>query len=239
MNTMPDNQKGHLQKEHLQKGHLLDSLLANYALGILSCPLHAVVSSHLDISPVNRSFVATLESLYGSLMASSEVAPITNRAAKLRAIFDDEPVQQDIYTVHLKSENKNLYRQENSVFPMPLKKYLQKDINDIKWRSLLPGIKEYEIEHTEEGEAKLYWISAGRHMPSHTHEGMETTLILKGAFRDGQGFYKRGDISIADPEIDHRPVADTGEDCVCFAVTDAPLKLTGPIGRIFEYFKTH
>jgi hypothetical protein len=27
---------------------------------------------------------------------------------------------------------------------------------------------------------------------------------------------------MADHEIDHRPVADLDEDCICFAVTDAP-----------------
>jgi putative transcriptional regulator len=29
-------------------------------------------------------------------------------------------------------------------------------------------------------------------------------------------------------------VADLDEDCICFAVTDAPLQLTGPIGRVVQ-----
>jgi putative transcriptional regulator len=32
------------------------------------------------------------------------------------------------------------------------------------------------------------------------------------------------------------PTADDDGDCVCLAVTDAPLRLTGPIGRLFNPF---
>jgi putative transcriptional regulator len=48
------------------------------------------------------------------------------------------------------------------------------------------------------------------------------------------GHYRRGDIAIADQEVDHRPVADREEDCICFAVTDAPIRLTGPVGRLLQ-----
>ena len=55
------------------------------------------------------------------------------------------------------------------------------------------------------------------------------------------GRYARGDLAIADSALDHQPVADSGEDCICFAVTDAPLRLTGPVGRIVErlFRRTH
>jgi putative transcriptional regulator len=36
--------------------------------------------------------------------------------------------------------------------------------------------------------------------------------------------------------VDHRPVAGRSGDCICLAVTDAPLRLTGPIGRLFRPF---
>ncbi len=73
-------------------------------------------------------------------------------------------------------------------------------------------------------------------MPNHTHGGNEMTLVLAGGFSDDTGHYERGDVSIADDELVHTPVADPGEDCICLAVTDAPLKLTGPIGRIVNLF---
>ena len=80
----------------------------------------------------------------------------------------------------------------------------------------------------------MLWIRGGRRMPSHTHEGSEITLVLSGAFSDVTGRYARGDIAIAEADLDHRPMTDAGEDCLCFAVTDAPLHLTGPVGRLLE-----
>ena len=64
-------------------------------------------------------------------------------------------------------------------------------------------------------------------VPQHTHEGSELTLVLEGAFRDKTGRYARGDLALADGSIEHRPVAEPGEDCMCLTVTDAPLRLTG------------
>ncbi len=79
-------------------------------------------------------------------------------------------------------------------------------------------------------------LNAGRKLAGHTHDGSEYTLVLQGAFSDVAGRYERGDIAIGDDELDHCPTADPSADCLCFAVTDAPLRLTGPIGRIVQRF---
>jgi putative transcriptional regulator len=85
----------------------------------------------------------------------------------------------------------------------------------------------------------LYRIRAGKKMPQHTHEGSEYTLVIRGAFSDVTGRYGCGDVAISDEDIDHTPVAEAGEECLCFAVMDAPLRLTGPIGRFFNRFVQH
>jgi putative transcriptional regulator len=43
-------------------------------------------------------------------------------------------------------------------------------------------------------------------------------------------------VSEADSQVDHRPVADEDEDCLCLTVTDAPLRLTGWLGRLLSPF---
>ncbi len=48
------------------------------------------------------------------------------------------------------------------------------------------------------------------------------------------GHFLRGDLAEADGSVDHRPIADPGEDCLYLAVTDAPLRLTGPVGRLLN-----
>jgi len=203
----------------------LDTLLAHYARGALSAPLHALVASHLVIRPESRPFVGALESVVASAIAEEEPAQIRNREERLKAIFAIDPEAPARTSPAIEGD-----------VPQPLARYLGCTLAEVPWRTLLPGVKEYRVEDNEHGEATLYWIKAGRKMPSHTHEGSEYTLVLKGAFSDLNGHYGRGDVAIADMDVDHRPVADLGEDCFCFAVTDAPLKLTGPIGRIVQRF---
>ena len=73
-------------------------------------------------------------------------------------------------------------------------------------------------------------------MPVHTHASSELTLVLAGGFTDQFGHFLRGDLAEADASVEHRPVADPGEDCLCLAVTDGPMRLTGPLGRLINPF---
>ena len=80
------------------------------------------------------------------------------------------------------------------------------------------------------------YIPAGTALPDHGHKGMELTLVLQGAFSDDDGYFARGDIEVADTHVDHTPVADISEDCICLAVTDAPLRFKGLIPRLAQPF---
>jgi putative transcriptional regulator len=201
----------------------LDALLAAYASGSLSPPLHVLVAGHLALSPQSRAFVRHLEAANAAALEETTPEPISDREGKLEAIFasaDHEPVAPE--------------PGPDDVLPAALVHYLGTRLDGIRWRTLLPGIREYKAERTARGEAVLYWVRRGRSMPSHTHEGTEYTLVLRGGFTDVTGHYRRGDIAIADQEIDHRPRSDRDEDCICYTVSDAPLRLTGPVGRLLE-----
>ena len=203
----------------------VDALLAAYCAGSLSPALHALVASHLAISPQNVAYAAALEGVLSASLGAE--APIADRDARIAAIFDAPPPAPVAAPPAC------------AVLPPPLRRLIGREFSSIKWRARLPGIMECNIAPEGEGEAKLLWIRAGRKIPFHTHEGTEVTLVLRGAFRDATGRYARGDLAIADSALDHQPVADLGEDCICFAVTDAPLRLTGPVGRIVERLFRH
>jgi putative transcriptional regulator len=200
----------------------IDALLASYAAGVLNPPLHALVGSHLAISPVNRAFVAALEEMAGASALAEAQQGLAGREAMLARILADEGAGAS--------------RPEpvaDPVLPAPLARLVGPS-DGLRWRFRLPGVKEYRVAATDGGEAVLYWVKAGRALPQHTHEGDEVTLLLKGGFTDPLGHYRRGDIAIGDAELDHTPVADGDEDCICFAVTDAPLRLTGPVMRLLR-----
>ena len=62
------------------------------------------------------------------------------------------------------------------------------------------------------------------------------TLVLVGRFKDEFGSIFRGDVQDVDQDTVHQPVAGMVEDCVCFAVTDAPLDFKSFLPRIAQPF---
>ena len=43
-----------------------------------------------------------------------------------------------------------------------------------------------------------------------------------------------GDLEEADETVEHQPVAGAGEDCICLAVTDAPLRFKSRFMRLVQ-----
>ncbi len=206
----------------------IDALLAGYAAGTLGKPLHRLVAAHLAIRPENRRFVRMLEETAGRRLEDAAPSALRDRDARLAAIFGSGP-----------APTSKAATRSSGIVPAPLADFIGHDLEDVRWRTLLPGVREFKVSDDMDGDASLLWIKPGRIMPAHTHEGSEVTLVLQGGFSDSTGHYRRGDIAIADHEIDHRPRADEDEDCICFAVTDAPLRLTGPVGRIVQRLFGH
>jgi putative transcriptional regulator len=211
---------------HHQEGDSLSLMLAGYAAGTLPRALHALVGAHLELSPANRGFVSRLEESLTQEAFVAQSRPVRQRDARLEAIFGSEAAtpRPEIRA---------------GVMPRPLVHLLGQSVEALPFRSVLPGVKEFRFETHDDTRAVLYRIRAGRKLPQHSHEGAEVTLVLQGGFTDETGHYRRGDMVIADEHLDHVPVADADEECICFAVMDAPLRLTGPIGRLVNRFVSH
>ena len=198
----------------------IDTLLASYAGGMLPAPAHMLVESHLQIKTSNRQFVSGLEGVVGEALDEVEPRAISNRNERLDAIFA-APEPNIIRTTD----------RLDGVFPPSLRNFVGFDADEVPWQTKLPGFREYDLGEVDGCHVNLFWIRPGRTIPGHTHEGSELTLVLDGAFTDVTGRYGRGDISIADESIDHRPVADQERPCICLAVIDGDLRLTGSIGQ--------
>ncbi|MBB99375.1 MAG: transcriptional regulator [Rhodobacteraceae bacterium] len=204
-----------------------DALLAGYVAGTLAEPARLLVRSHLDLSPVNRAFVRDLEATGGRMLEDVAPMPLTDRDKMLEAIFAS-PEEERISVTPKPAAKTRL--------PATLVDFIGKDFDELPWKTKLPGLREYRIGEIDGCNASLLWIRAGQAMPTHTHHGTELTLVLEGGFSDSSGHFVRGDVAYADDDVDHRPIADEGEDCLCFAVTEGSLRLTGPVGRFFAPF---
>ena len=126
--------------------------------------------------------------------------------------------------------------EKRGVLPAPLCDYVGGDLADVRWRSIGMGVKQAILPTATDATARLLYIPAGAAVPDHGHRGTELTLVLQGAFLDETARFGRGDIEVADQAVEHMPVADIGEDCICLAATDAPLRFRGVIPRLAQPF---
>jgi putative transcriptional regulator len=190
----------------------VDTLLTAFAAGTLSEPFAVLAASHLQMIADNAAFASPIPD-----HERSSVVAITRPAAHRRPRRPISAVDQI-----------------NACLPPALRAYVGRQLGALKWRTILPGIKQCRIAHDEGGEASLLRCRPGSAIPAHTHAGLEAVLVLQGGFRDAHGHYVRGDIAVADPAVDHRPVADPGHECIIFIVQEAPVQLTGPFGRLIQ-----
>lgn len=208
------------------QGQPFDVLLAGYVAGNLALPVRVLIESHLELSPANRRYVSRLEDFAGVELEDIAPVAIGDRDARLAAIFAREPAPPAAAPPAAAPGR----------LPLALRRHLGRDLDAIAWKRVMPGLREFRLPEVDGCKASLYRIAPGKPMPHHTHEGQELTLVVEGGFTDLNGHYLRGDIAFADDEVDHRPVADPDGDCICYAVLDAPLKMTGPILRYFGRF---
>ncbi|MCC6736626.1 MAG: cupin domain-containing protein [Bauldia sp.] len=208
--------------------HPSDALLLDYAAGSLSEGWGLAVATHLALCPACRSRVLAAEAVGGAMIDAIEPAPVAEdalAATLARIDADPDPAPRSAAPV----------RREASIFPEPLRSYIENGPG-LAWRKLGPSAHTIIIPTGDRATtARLLRIPAGAAMPVHSHRGLELTLVLQGAFHDEGGTYARGDIEEADEEVEHQPIASPGEDCICLAVTDAPLKFRG-VARLLQPF---
>ncbi len=210
--------------------HPGDDLLIAYAAGSQEEPVALVVATHLALCPRCRGEVARLEELGGLLLQEQPAEALGESNLEEVLARLDEPAPE------LPQEPAVRVNDTDTLVPRPLRDYLGGDLESLQWTTFR-GLRKAELLTDRPGfRTRLMRIEAGTAMPTHSHDGSELTLVLAGGFSDEHGHFLRGDVAEADPSIDHQPVADVGEDCICLAVTDAPLRLTGPFGRLIDPF---
>lgn len=210
--------------------HPGSELLMDYAAGSLPEPVALLAASHVSLCRACQAEVRRLEALGGALFDRLEADPLDADSLERALARLELPESRDG-----KRQGAEAPRQDARL-PKPLRAYLPDGLEGLTWKSF-GAVSEAALLTDYSGiKTRLLRIKGGTSMPQHTHDGREYTLLLAGGFSDESGHYLRGDLAEADSGVDHRPVADAGEDCLCLAVTDAPLRLTGPLGRHLNRF---
>lgn len=209
------------------KHHLTDEVLMAYSAGSLPEAFDLVIATHVSLCDDCRARLDSLDAVGGAVLDDcTEIAMSADSLAATLALIADAPTTQDTPRVAAKG----------SVFPAPLQDYVNGDLDAVKWRKLGGGVRQAILKTSNDASVRLLRIPGGAKMPDHGHRGMEMTLVLKGAFKDEDDRFARGDVEIANEDLHHTPIAEEGEDCICLAATDAPLKFNAFIPRIAQPF---
>lgn len=214
------------------KHHIRDDTLAAYSNGTLPKSLSVLVATHLAMCEECQRTLELMDQM-------SEVSFIRDDRVSMSS------ADQDLCDLILESDRNSdgaLALMERPVVrkdvPAPLADMLPSSLDEIRWKRLVPGVSHYPLSSSEnektEGVLRLLKIAPGTAIPEHTHTRQELTLILRGSYIDDIGRFAAGDVADLDDEIDHQPVADTDQDCICLIATDGPLKFSGFFSRLLQ-----
>ncbi len=209
--------------------HQLDEeILAAYAAGTLPQALAIVVASQASICPATRDRLRELEAIGGGLMALGE--------SREMSLGSFEATLKKIAEQAEQPEEATRAEAPCAVLPKPIRDYVGGGIDAVRWRPMGMGAWQAILHESGQASARLMHIPAGCELPDHGHKGIEMTLVLQGAFLDGDARYARGDVELADENTEHHPIADIGADCVCLVACVGRLKFSGLLPRLAQPF---
>ncbi|ANG63714.1 transcriptional regulator [Marinobacterium aestuarii] len=209
--------------------HLDDATLLVYAAGSLSEGMSLLVASHIDRCAHCQVRVRQAEAVGGALL--EELTPVALAPDALDQVL--ALLETDAGVPQARTPRPAVL---DADIPAPLAQYLKKPLDELDWRTLVPGVRQLDLRLGGPGATRLLRIAPGLSVPHHSHRGNELTLILRGSYSDELGRFQAGDVADLDEQISHQPISDSGEDCICLIATDAPLRFSGLMGRLVQPF---
>mgnify|MGYP001132260726 CR=1 FL=1 len=201
------------------KHHPTTDFLTDFVAGTLPVAQAACISAHLTYCDNCRKSTEQMQTIGGVLM--EQLAPVAVSESVLDAVLArlDEPAPLSF---------SNRAREASESLPGLLDRIINGDFSQLVWKRVTRALSvSYLKTGDSDYEFALYKIGAGGRIPDHDHGGSEMKLVLEGGVSDDQGTYHPGDFVFRRASETHAPVAIDGEDCICLAVLDAPLRFTG------------
>jgi putative transcriptional regulator len=207
--------------------HLDDATLLAFAAGTVGEAHGIIVASHLAMCPTCRIALRNAEGLGGGILESQIEQAVSDvcRAATLASL---DAVIAPKVTARPKSD-----------LPLALARALgDVSLADIHWHKKAPGVSTFDVPLSKGSKTKLKLMKLGhgRAMPEHGHGGEELTLILKGSYHDHMGRFSPGDVADLDQEVEHQPIVDSEEDCICVVAFETQARFKSFWARLAQPF---
>ena len=208
-------------------------LLMEYAAGTLDMAQTLIVAAHLSLSPQARRIVKDCECVGGALMDKS-CDPVAMNDGSLENVLKRlgtnasppraAPVKRALFP-------------EDACLPSCVESYVD-CTNALRWKPLYPGIESFMLPLTcRSSRAHVFRFGPGLAAPKHSHGGLEITLVLDGAFSDGNDFHQQGSLMVMDMnDAPHAPKACDMNGCVCITVSSGDMRMTNPLMRMLSPF---
>ncbi|KXF81759.1 ChrR family anti-sigma-E factor [Enterovibrio coralii] len=211
------------------KYHPSDDLLKEHAAGSLLASMSIAVSAHCEMCEHCQAKVIQFEKeLAAEAFDKQEAAAQEAQdefAGMMSAIINDTSAPLTLVSPSPASEID--VGGDRYTLPIALRRY-----HHLGWSSI-GAISRARLPLNEgDMRASLLHIGMNGSVPSHTHKGMEVTLLLSGHFEDEHDSYVPGDFIVLDASNHHTP--HTHDGCLCYTVADAPLHFTKGVSQLLN-----
>lgn len=195
--------------------HPSADILATYAAGLSEPGFGLVVGAHVEQCAHCRAQVAALEAMSGDALREAPAQALSDGALDKVMARLDAPAAPVGRVAH---------------GSRPLLERLT--LKPRKW--VAPGVWVAAVDTPHARNNRVYLLSVGPGMPTarHEHSGAEYCTVLKGAYRDELGLFSAGDFAAAEHDLNHQPMVEGDEACVCLFATEGRLKPQGLLGRL-------
>jgi putative transcriptional regulator len=208
--------------------HPPEAMLAAFAAGTLDHGQHIAIATHLVSCQQCRRFRRAMEEVGGAVVEGLEPAVMSSGALEkvVSQLSRSNPTTAKVAPVTVPEA-------EIPGLPTFLRRY-----SFGGWRWVAPSVHVRPIVLPHASDTRVFLLKAGpgTKMLQHAHTGLELTCVLSGAFRQEGAHFGPGDFDFGDDTIDHWPLVEPGEDCICLVAMQGDLELKGLLGRIVQPF---
>ncbi len=205
--------------------HPAEVVLAGYASGALADGPSLVVSAHLEHCPACRGQARLLEQVGGALLAEEPEAAMADDALALALARIERP------------------EPARAAAPVPAppaglrlpKALARRGLGPRRWVG--PGIWVAPVPSRRPEGWRTYMLRVPRGVavPHHGHNGPEFTVVLRGAFCDGEDLFRAGDFGESGEGLEHHPEVEGDDACVCLISGHNGVRASGVL-RLIQPF---